>query len=145
MVFSHVAHDCVIGNHCVFANGVHLAGHVQIADNCVFGGMSGAHQFCRLGERTMVAAGAIVVQDVPPYCLVQGDRARINGLNIVGLRRAGFSRELVSQIKLMFRLVFNENLTLEEARNRIESEVAESEQRQRFVEFLASSSRGICR
>jgi UDP-N-acetylglucosamine acyltransferase len=145
MVYSHIAHDCHIGNHCIFANGVHLAGHVEVQDYVVFGGMSGGHQFCRFGERAMIAAGGIVVQDVPPYCLVQGDRARISGLNVVGLRRSDLPKQRISDIKNMFRVLFNENLTVEDAVSRILQEVPDSVQRQRFVEFLQKSERGICR
>lgn len=145
MVYSHIAHDCHIGNSCILANGVHLAGHVAVQDYVVFGGMSGGHQFCRFGERAMIAAGAIVVQDVPPYCLVQGDRARISGLNVVGLRRSDLPKQRISDIKNMFKILFNENLTVEDALTRIEAEIAASEQRSRFVEFLRSSERGICR
>ena len=123
MVYSHVAHDCHIGSHCVFANSVQLAGHVVIGNNVVFGGMSGAHQFCRFGDRAMIAAGAIVVQDVPPFCMVQGDRARISGLNIVGLRRSGIRREHISVIKSMFKILYNDNLTLEDAIETIVQEV----------------------
>lgn len=145
MVYSHIAHDCHVGNRCVFANGVHLAGHVIVEDHVVFGGMSGGHQFCRFGERAMVAAGAIVVQDVPPYCLVQGDRARINGLNVVGLRRSGMSRERISDIKNMFKILYNENLTVDDAIRRIEAEISESPERSRFLDFLRASERGVCR
>ncbi len=145
MVYSHIAHDCHIGNSCILANGVHLAGHVEVQDFVVFGGMSGGHQFCRFGERAMVAAGAIVVQDVPPFCLVQGDRARISGLNVVGLKRSDLPKGRISDIKNMFKILFNENLTVEDALQRIETEIAQSEQRDRFVAFLKSSERGICR
>ncbi|MFW7381604.1 MAG: acyl-ACP--UDP-N-acetylglucosamine O-acyltransferase [Oligoflexus sp.] len=145
MVYSHIAHDCHIGNRCVFANGVHLAGHVIVQDYVTFGGMSGGHQFCRFGERAMVAAGAIVVQDVPPYCLVQGDRARVNGLNVVGLRRSGMSRERISDIKNMFKILYNENMTVEDAIRRIEVELSDSPERNRFLDFLRASERGVCR
>ncbi len=145
MVYTHIAHDCHIGNNCIFANSVQLAGHVIIGDAVVFGGMSGAHQFCRFGSRAMVAAGAIVVQDVPPFCLVQGDRARINGLNLVGLRRSGLDRKQLFDIKNMFKILYNENLRLEDAIVRIEQEVNVSESRQLFLDFLQSSERGVCR
>ncbi len=145
MVYSHIAHDCQIGSYCILANGVHLAGHVLVQDRVVFGGMSGGHQFCRFGERAMVAAGAIVVQDVPPYCMVQGDRARISGLNVVGLKRSDFPKARITDIKTMFRILFNENLTVDDALLRIEQEVAASEQRERFVTFLRGSERGVCR
>ncbi len=145
MVYSHIAHDCVVGNHCIFANGVHLAGHVVVGDRVVFGGMSGGHQFCRFGDRAMIAAGAIVVQDVPPFCMVQGDRARISGLNVVGLRRSDLPKERISDIKNMFRFLFNENLTVEDAINRILAEISDSPERASFVDFIKASERGICR
>lgn len=145
MVYSHIAHDCTIGSNCILANGVHLAGHVRVFDFVVFGGMSGGHQFCRFGERAMVAAGGIVVQDVPPFCMVQGDRARISGLNVVGLRRSDLPKARLNDIKNMFKILFNENLTLETAMSRIELEVPDSDQRLAFLEFLKSSQRGICR
>ncbi len=145
MVYSHIAHDCHMGHHCILANGVHLAGHIEVGDHVVFGGMSGGHQFCRFGERAMVAAGAIVVQDVPPYCLVQGDRARINGLNVVGLRRSGLDRPTVSDIKAMFKILYNENLTVADAMERIKQEVRASDVRNAFVDFLTKSERGVCR
>ncbi|MBC7530820.1 MAG: acyl-ACP--UDP-N-acetylglucosamine O-acyltransferase [Oligoflexus sp.] len=145
MAYTHVAHDCNIGSNCVFANGVHLAGHVIVKNNVTFGGISGAHQFCRFGERAMVAAGSIVVQDVPPYCLVQGDRARISGLNVVGLRRSELSKERLADVKNMFKILYNENLTLEDSIERIKSDIPESEQRESFVNFVVTSHRGICR
>lgn len=145
MVYSHIAHDCRMGSHCILANGVHLAGHIEVGDHVVFGGMSGGHQFCRFGERAMVAAGAIVVQDVPPFCLVQGDRARVNGLNLVGLRRSGIAKERMGDIKAMFKILYNENLTLSDAITRIEQEIELSTERQLFVDFLRQSERGVCR
>ncbi len=145
MAYTHIAHDCKIGDNCVFANGVHLAGHVEVQNNVTFGGISGGHQFCKFGERAMVAAGSIVVQDVPPYCLVQGDRARISGLNVVGLRRSDLSKDRLNDVKAMFKILFNENLTLEDAIARIRAEIPESSQRQNFLSFIENSHRGICR
>lgn len=145
MVYSHIAHDCHVGNECILANGVHLAGHVTVHNNVVFGGMSGGHQFCHFGERVMVAAGSIVVQDVPPYCMVQGDRATVQGLNVVGLRRAGVSSDEMTQIKKMFQIVFQQNLTLEDAIDKIRTNVPESVYQTKFLEFLKTSTRGICR
>jgi UDP-N-acetylglucosamine acyltransferase len=145
MVYTHVAHDCIIGSHCIFANSVQLAGHVTIEDGAVFGGMSGAHQFTRFGTMAMIAAGSVVVQDVLPYCTVQGDRAVIAGLNVVGLRRKGLSQAELTSIKEAFRLVFKENLTVEEAVTRIQSEVEATHYRNEFLRFLQQSKRGICR
>ena len=145
MAYTHIAHDSIVGNECIFANGVQLAGHVHVADRVVFGGMSGGHQFSSFGEYAMVGAGAIVVQDVPPYCMVQGDRASISGLNVVGLRRAAIKDERLDAIKNMFRLVFKSNLTLDDAIQAIEREVPPLKERDTFVGFLKVSRRGICR
>ena len=143
MVYTHVGHDCIIGDECILANSVHLAGHVTVGDRVVFGGMSAAHQFSRFGDLVMVAAGGMVSQDVPAFCTVHGNRARITGLNIVGLRRAGIKN--ISAIKTMYRLVYSDNLTMEDAIERIESEVDDINERRVFVEFLRGSERGICR
>jgi UDP-N-acetylglucosamine acyltransferase len=145
MAYTHIAHDCNIGNYCVFANGVQLAGHVEVGDRVVFGGMSGGHQFCRFGNYAMIGAGSIVVQDVPPFCMVQGDRAEICGLNVVGLRRAGLKEQEFSNIKRMFRIVFKENLTLEDALRTIVETLPASSHKDLFVQFLKNSRRGICR
>ena len=145
MAYTHIAHDCKVGNNCIFANGVQLAGHVEVHDRVIFGGMSGGHQFCRFGKFAMIGAGAIVVQDVAPFCMVQGDRAHVNGLNVVGLRRAGIKGEDHLNIKRMYRILFRNSLTFEDAIQRIESSIAPSIWKDTFVGFLKSSKRGICR
>lgn len=145
MAYSHIAHDCHMGNHCILANGVQIAGHVAIGNHAVFGGMSGGHQFCRFGEYAMIGAGAIVVQDVPPYLTVQGDRARVTGLNLVGLRRAKITGDNLKSIKQMYRIVFKENLPLDAAVLKIQQEITDSDHKLRFIEFLEKSSRGLCR
>ena len=100
MNFSHVAHDCHVGNHVIFANGATLAGHVTVDDYVIVGGLAAVHQFVRLGESSMLGGGAIVVQDVPPFCVVQGDRAGLVGLNVEGMRRRRFADEVKSWLKL---------------------------------------------
>jgi len=145
MVFTHVAHDCILGDHIIIANGVALAGHVEIADSAVLGGLAAIHQFCKIGKLAMIAGGAMVVQDVPPYCMVHGDRAQINGLNVVGVRRSGMSQQHFSDLKNMYRFIYSENLTIEDALGRIESEIPDSQYRTEFVSFIKSSERGICR
>jgi len=145
MVYTHVAHDSVIGNHCIFANSVAVAGHVHIDDYAVLGGLSAVHQFCRIGGLAMIAGGAMVVQDVPPYCMVQGDRAAPNGLNVVGLRRAGIKAEDLTAVKAMYRLLYNESLTVDDAILRVESDLPASTWRTNFVDFLRKSERGVCR
>lgn len=145
MVYSHVAHDCRIADNCIFANGVSLAGHVEVQSHAVIGGHAAVHQFCKVGFRSMTGGGSMVVQDVPPFTMVQGDRAKPVGLNVVGLKRAGFSSDDIKDVKTMYRLLYSENLTVDDALLRMESEVKASEHRKIFCEFLKSAERGVCR
>lgn len=145
MVNCHVAHDCILSDNIVMANGVTLAGHVQIAARAFLGGLCAVHQFCKIGEMTMTAGGAMVTQDVPPYVMVQGDRARVNGLNVVGLRRAGMSADVVRDVKTMYRLVYSENLTLDDAMAKIAAEITDGPEKSLFLNFLRASERGLCR
>jgi UDP-N-acetylglucosamine acyltransferase len=145
MVYCHVAHDCIIGDNIVLVNGVSLAGHVVVSDRAFIGGHSAVHQFCRVGTRAMVGGGSMVVQDVPPYCMVQGDRAVPVGLNVVGLRRAGVPSDRLKDLKDMYRLLYKEGLTVDDALARIENEIPVSEYRQNFCDFLKASERGVCR
>lgn len=145
MVYTHVAHDCQVGSRCIFANSAQLAGHVEIADNVVIGGMSAVHQFCKVGRLVMVAGGSMLTQDVPPFCLVHGNRAKPNGLNVVGLRRAGIKGADLSAIKLMYRATYQEDLTLDDAKVKILREVEDTAVRSNFLEFLDASERGLCR
>ena len=144
MVYTHVAHDCMIGNHVIAANCVAMAGHVSVDDGAVLGGLSAVHQFCRVGKLAMIAGGAMVTQDVVPYGMVHGDRARINGLNVV-LRRLGLKNSELQGIKAMYHLVFDSSLTLDDALSRIAKEVEESEYRKVWLDFLKNSERGLCR
>jgi UDP-N-acetylglucosamine acyltransferase len=145
MAYSHVAHDCSVGSNLVFANGATLGGHVQIGDHAVIGGLAAVHQFVRIGSRAMIGGGSMVVQDVPPFVMVQGDRARPNGLNVVGLRRSGYGADALRDLKNMYRLLYSEGLTVEDALKRIQDEVEPSRFRTEFVEFVQSSHRGVCR
>jgi UDP-N-acetylglucosamine acyltransferase len=145
MVSTHVAHDCHVGDNIVFANSASLAGHVHVDSHVVLGGFSGVHQFCRIGTRSMIAGGSIVVQDVPPFTTVQGDRAKPFGLNLVGLKRAGYSTDDVKHFKTMYRLLYNEGLTIEDCIIRIQNEVPASQERETFITFLQNSERGVCR
>ncbi|MFM7201283.1 MAG: acyl-ACP--UDP-N-acetylglucosamine O-acyltransferase [Myxococcota bacterium] len=138
MVSSHVAHDCDVGDEVVMANGVSLAGHVEVAGQVTFGGLAGIHQGVRVGRLSMVAAGAMVSQDVPPFCLVQGDRARLRGLNLVGLRRAGFSSECISGLKRLYRQHFLSR------GGGSRSEAAAFPEGDELLEFVRRSHRGVC-
>ena len=145
MVHVHVAHDCNIGNKCIFANSVNLAGHVEIADHVVLGGMVAVHQFCRLGSYSMMTGGSMTGKDVPPFCRVHGTPARILGLNMIGLKRTGMSEDELTSIKKMYRLIYRQHLTLDDAVQAIQQQIPNSTVRQTLLNFLANSQRGICR
>ncbi len=145
MAYCHVAHDCEVESGNVFANATNLGGHVLIGNFSVLGAMSGIHQFCRVGDMTMVAAGSKVVQDAPPYSIVQGDRARLKGLNVVGLKRRGISPESINTLKRVFRLIFRSGMVLETAIRAVADTVEPTEEVSRLVSFVQSSKRGIIR
>src|SRR6056297_2806485 len=106
MAYAHVAHDCCIGNQVIMANAATLAGHVEVNDYAILGGLSAVHQFVRIGSHVMASGGSMIGQDVAPYLIVQGDRAKPAGLNLTGLKRRGYSREALANIKAMYKLVF---------------------------------------
>ncbi len=145
MAYSHVAHDCVVGNGCVLANCVALAGHVEVGDFVVFGGLVGIHQFTRIGKHAFIAAGAVVVMDVAPYCVAQGDRAELAGLNKIGLQRHGYTEEQLKRIKECYQLLFHGKLKLEEALAKIKAEYGQHPEIADFVTFVAASKRGLTR
>lgn len=145
MAYSHVAHDCVVGNGCVLANSVALAGHVEVGDNVILGGLSAVHQFTRLGDHSFVAGGAMVAMDVPPYCTAQGDRAELMGLNTVGLSRQGFTDEQIGRIKEGYRILFRSKLGLNEALAKLRAEYGGHSEIDLLLNFIASSKRGITR
>lgn len=145
MVYSHVGHDCRIGNHVILANCATLAGHVTLEDYVGVGGLAAIHQFTRIGESAYLGGGAMVANDVPPYCLAQGDRARLFGLNRVGLERRGFSEAQKRALKQAYRTFFFEGLSLKDAVERIRLEQADFPEAVHLVDFIAASQRGICR
>ena len=145
MVYSHVGHDCRIGNHVILANCATLAGHVILEDYVGVGGLAAIHQFTRIGESAYLGGGAMVTNDVPPYCLAQGDRARLFGLNRVGLERRGFGEEQKRALKQAYRTFFFEGLSLKDAVERIRREQAGFSEAVHLADFIAASQRGICR
>ena len=144
MANSHVAHDCVLGDHVVIVNTVGLAGHVTVGDFTVIGGIAGVHQFTRIGRYCMVGGGSMVVKDLPHYCMCQGDRAVLRGLNLLGLRRSGLPRETVSEIKEAYKTVFMSGLPLEEALGKVKASTSKPEVLT-LVEFIEGSKRGVMR
>lgn len=145
MAYCHVAHDCLVGNRVIMANGSTLAGHVTVEDFAILGGLSAVHQYVRVGESAMLSGGAMVGQDVPPYTIASGDRARLRGLNLVGLRRRGFTEECLVLLKKAYRLLVLSKLRLKDALERIRTELAPMPELLHFVEFVEKSERGICR
>lgn len=145
MVYSHVGHDCRIGNHVILANCATLAGHVTLEDYVGVGGLAAIHQFTRIGESAYLGGGAMVANDVPPYCLAQGDRARLFGLNRVGLERRGFGEAQKRALKQAYRTFFFEGLSLKDAVERIRREQADFPEAVHLADFIAASQRGICR
>jgi UDP-N-acetylglucosamine acyltransferase len=145
MNYTHVAHDCHLGDHNVLANGVQLGGHVEIGDYAILGALSGVHQFVRIGESAIIGAGSMVSLDVAPFCNATGDRARLLGLNSVGLKRRGFSVEVQAALKRAYRLMFQSGLKLTDASQRVREEVPEVPEVERFLAFIEQSERGLCR
>jgi UDP-N-acetylglucosamine acyltransferase len=144
MNYAHVGHDCHVGSQCVLANGATLAGHVTIEDYVIVGGLAAIHQFVRIGESAILGGGAMVIRDVPPFCNASGDRARLRGINVIGLKRRGFDAEQVRAIKTAYRLLFASGTPFAEARARVAAELQHhSPEVDRLLAFLAVSSRGI--
>ena len=144
MAYSHVAHDCKVGSGVIMANSATLAGHVEVGDGAVLSGLMAAHQFTRIGPLAMVSGLTGVVMDIPPFCTATGARAELAGLNLVGLRRSGLSRDAIAQVKAAYRTLFLEGLRLEEAIGRLKaSQPAPAVQQ--LIAFCETSKRGIAR
>jgi UDP-N-acetylglucosamine acyltransferase len=145
MAYTHVGHDCQIGDGSVFANCATLAGHVTVDDHVHFGGLAAVHQFTRIGRFAFVSGGAMVAMDVPPYCTVQGDRAELAGLNTVGLTRGGYTEEQLRRIKDAYRILFRSKLGLNEAIATLKAEYGGHPEIDVMLEFVTSSQRGLTR
>ena len=145
LAYTHVAHDCVIGNQTTWSNNAQVAGHVKVGDCAVLGAYAGVHQFCRVGEHAMLAAGAIVLQDVPPYTIVQGYPAVPKGTNNEGLRRRGYTPEQILAVRRAYKTLYREGLSLDDARARLERDAASEPVIAPLAAFLAVPGRGIVR
>ncbi|MFW6124356.1 MAG: acyl-ACP--UDP-N-acetylglucosamine O-acyltransferase [Acidobacteriota bacterium] len=144
MAYSHIAHDCVIGNHVVFINGATLGGHCFIDDFAQVGGLSGLHPFCRVGKYAFIGGQTVITQDVLSYCRVAGSRPTLfYGINAIGLRRAGFSKQRIQTIKKIYKLIFHSDLNTSQAVDRIKNKIEPSEERKEILDFISSSKRGI--
>lgn len=149
MAYVHIAHDCVVGSRTILANNATLAGHVHLGDWVIIGGLTGIHQFVKVGAHAMAGFGSHVSQDVPPFMTVAGNPLSVHGLNAEGLRRRGFSRERIAHLKQVHRLLYRQGLTLEDAKQQMAALPAEDPEMRADVEtmlaFLAQSTRGIVR
>jgi UDP-N-acetylglucosamine acyltransferase len=145
LAYSHIGHDCTVGDAVVFSNNGTLAGHVQVGDHAVIGGLTAIHQFCRIGRFAITGGCSKIVQDVPPFMIADGNPAEVRGINVVGLERAGFPAEKVKAIKEAFRLIYRSKLNTGQAMEAITQELSASEEITQLVEFIKNSQRGIIR
>jgi UDP-N-acetylglucosamine acyltransferase len=144
MAYSHIAHDCIVGSNTVFLHGATIGGHVVIEDFSTVGALSGVHQFCRIGKYAFIGGSTVITQDVLPFCRVAGARPTLfYGLNAIGLRRHGFSRERIKALKEMFKIVFYSDLNSAQALERVEKEFPPGKDRDDILRFFRESRRGI--
>ena len=145
MAYSHVAHDCVLNNHVILGNTTQLAGEIEIDDYAIISGGSLAHQFSKIGAHVMIQGGSRISKDIPPFVMVGREPITYVGLNIVGLKRRGFSRERINSIQEVYRYLYMSGYNISQAVERIEQELPETEDRELILNFIRSSSRGIIR
>lgn len=145
LAYSHVGHDCVVGDVVVFSNNGTLAGHVQVGDHAIMGGLTAVHQFCRLGRYAITGGCSKIVQDVPPFMIADGNPAKVRGINVVGLERNGFPAETIKAIKEAFRLIYRSKYNTRQALEAIQQELPASAEITQILEFIQNSERGIIR
>jgi UDP-N-acetylglucosamine acyltransferase len=145
LAYSHVAHDCQVGNRVIFSNNGTLAGHVIVEDHAIIGGLAAVHQFCRIGAMAIIGGCAKVVQDVPPYMIADGNPAAVRGVNKVGLERNSVSGETQRALREAYKTVFRSGLTVGNALDKVRSEVPPSKEIEHFIDFCRKSERGIAR
>ena len=145
LAYSHIAHDCVVGDDVVFSNNGTLAGHVVVGDHAVIGGLSGVHQFCRIGAHAIVGGCTKIVQDLPPFLIADGNPAEIRGVNHVGLERRGFNQEEIRELREAYKVIFRSNLNTSQGLEALRSKFASSALVTLLAEFIAASERGIVR
>jgi UDP-N-acetylglucosamine acyltransferase len=143
MAYSHVAHDDRVGNNCILANSVALAGHVHIEDSVIIGGLVGIHQFTSIGKHCMIGAHSMVVKDVPPYTLFSGNPLNYEGLNVIGLRRRGFSVESIELLKNIYTLLYRSGFNVTQAVNKIKDEFKIENEIAEVLKFIENSRRGL--
>ena len=152
MAYVHIAHDCQVGNHTIFSSNAQIAGHVHVHDWAIMGGMSGVHQFVRIGQHAMLGGASALVQDIPPFVIAAGDKASPHGINVEGLKRRGFSSETISALRQAYKVLYKDGLSFEDAKVEIQKMISASaadaatvEKLTEFHDFIAASTRGIIR
>jgi UDP-N-acetylglucosamine acyltransferase len=143
MAYSHIAHDCFVGNYCVFSNNSTLAGHVTVGDNVILAGLTAIHQFCSIGNHAFVTGGSLVRKDIPPFSKAAREPISYVGINSVGLRRRGFTNEKIREIQDIYRVLFQKNYNTTQASDIIESDFAATKERDEILQFIRNSQRGI--
>lgn len=143
MAYTHVAHDCLVGQRVVMSNAATLAGHIIVEDHAILGGLAAVHQFCRIGRHAFVGGCSAVHRDVPPYAMAVGNRAKLVGLNLVGLKRQGFTDSALHNLKRAFEILFLSELNLKEAINRVRGELSPDKEIQELLRFLETTERGL--
>jgi UDP-N-acetylglucosamine acyltransferase len=143
MAYAHVAHDCIVGHQVIMSNAATLGGHIVVEDRAIIGGLAAVHQFSRIGCHAFVGGASAVARDVPPYTIAYGNRAKLMGLNLVGLKRAGFSDATIQGLRQAYELVFLSSLNMKEALQRVRQELGHIMEVQRFLDFIESTERGL--
>jgi len=145
LAYSHIGHDCNVGDGVIFSNNGTLAGHVQVGDNAVMGGLTAVHQFCRIGRFAITGGCSKIVQDVPPFMIADGNPAKIRGINLIGLERKGFPAENLKPIKEAFRLIYRSKLNTGQAIEAMRKELPQNDEIKEIIEFIEKTERGIIR
>jgi UDP-N-acetylglucosamine acyltransferase len=145
MAYTHVAHDCVIGDHCILANNASIAGHVHVGNQVILGGMTGVHQFCHIGDHSFIAANSLVLKDIPPYVMASGQPAAPFGLNSEGLKRRGFDKNVILNIKRAYKEIYRKGLSVDDALANVDELAKNIPELDIFSTFIKNSSRGIIR
>jgi UDP-N-acetylglucosamine acyltransferase len=145
MAYTHVAHDCVIGDNNIMANNATIAGHVHLGDWCILAGFTGVHQFVHIGSYSFTSISSVIVKDVPPYVMASGQSAEPRGINTEGIKRRGFSKEAIIEIRRAYKVIYRNGLTTEEALTQLKPVSEAFEEVKLLTDFIANSSRGIVR
>lgn len=145
MAYCHIAHNCKLADHIVMANAANLAGHVHVEDYAIVGGMTGVHQFTRIGAHCIIGGVSAVNKDIPPFVTASGNHAKLYGLNLIGLKRRGFTEDSIKALKQAYRIIFRSSLLLNTALEQVRNTVPDRPEVRQFIEFIQNSERGICR